>query len=162
MWDDSRLHAARSYTPSPDSPFSLRSSFTQSTHLLFGLSLLLPCTYIPIALFPTYSSSLLSTCPYHRILRYLKISLKISENLFENLFENLCENLFENLCENLFEIVFEISPTFVLPPILSNLTTPHIHRNIFIYATCIIFSCAFFTTTTQLPQHNQPSNTYSL
>ena len=28
MWDDSRLHAARSYT-SPDSPFSLRSSFTR-------------------------------------------------------------------------------------------------------------------------------------
>ena len=35
MWDDSRLHAARSYTSSPDSPFSLRSSFTQSTHLFF-------------------------------------------------------------------------------------------------------------------------------
>ena len=29
MWDDSRLHAARSYTSSPHSPFSLRSSFTQ-------------------------------------------------------------------------------------------------------------------------------------
>ena len=28
MWDDSRLHAARSYTSSPDSPSSLRSSFT--------------------------------------------------------------------------------------------------------------------------------------
>ena len=35
MWDDSRLHAARSYTSSPDSPFSLRSSFTQSAHLFF-------------------------------------------------------------------------------------------------------------------------------
>ena len=68
MWDDSRLHAARSYT-SPDSPCSLRSSFTQSAHLFFGLPLLpFPCTSIPIALFPTYSS-LLITCPYHRVLR---------------------------------------------------------------------------------------------
>ena len=31
--------------------------------------LLLPCTSILIALFPMYSSSLLITCPYHRILR---------------------------------------------------------------------------------------------
>ena len=67
--DDSLLHAARSYT-SPDSPFSLTSSFTHSAHLFFGLPLLLlPCTSIPITLFPTYSSSLLITCPYHRILR---------------------------------------------------------------------------------------------
>ena len=34
MWDDSRLHAARSYTSSPDSPFSLRSSFTHRPPLL--------------------------------------------------------------------------------------------------------------------------------
>ena len=62
IWDDSRLRAARSYTFSPDSPFSLISSFTQSIHLFFGLPLLLlPCTYIPIALFPTYFSSLLIT-----------------------------------------------------------------------------------------------------
>ena len=57
-------------TSSPDSSFSLRSSFTQSAHLFFGLPLLLlPCTSIPITLFPTHSSSLLITCPYHRILR---------------------------------------------------------------------------------------------
>ena len=147
MWDDSRLHAARSYTSSPDSPFSLRSSFTQSAHLFFiyipllcgvdtrygtivasmqlgrtpdspfslrssftqsahlffGLPLLLPCTSMPITLFPAYSS-LLITCPYHRI---------------------LCSWTF-----------FEISPTFVLPLIfsfliLSNLVTPHVHRNVF-------------------------------
>ena len=36
IWDDSRLHAARSFTSSPDGPFSLRSSFTQSAHLFFG------------------------------------------------------------------------------------------------------------------------------
>ena len=69
MWDDSRLRAARSYTSSPDSPFSLRTSFTQSAHLFFGLPLLpLPCTSTPIALFPTYSS-LLVTRPYRRIPR---------------------------------------------------------------------------------------------
>ena len=61
IWDDSRLHAARSYTSSPDSPFSLRSSFTQSVRLFFGLPLLLPCTSIPITLFPTYSSPLISS-----------------------------------------------------------------------------------------------------
>ena len=69
IWDDSRLHAARSYTSSPDGPFSLRSSFTQSAHLFFSPPLLLPCTSISITLLPTYSSSLLTTCPYHRILR---------------------------------------------------------------------------------------------
>ena len=95
-------------TSSSGSAFSLRSSFTQSAHLFFGLPLLLlPCTSIPIALFPTYSSPLLITYPYHRILRSWTF--------------------------------FEVSPTFVLPLILSyiilsNLVTPHIHRN-FIYAT---------------------------
>ena len=64
IWDDSRLHAARSYTSSPDSPFSLRSSFTQSAHLFFGLPLLLlPYTSIPVTLFPK-CSSLLTTCPF--------------------------------------------------------------------------------------------------
>ena len=49
IWDDSRLHAAQSYTSSPDSPFSLRSSFSQSVHLFFGLPpRLLLCTSIPI------------------------------------------------------------------------------------------------------------------
>ena len=70
IWDDSRLRAARSYTSTPDSPFSLRSSFTRSAHLFFGLPLLpLPCTSMPIILFPTCSSSLLIACPYHRIMR---------------------------------------------------------------------------------------------
>ena len=113
--DDSRLHAARSYTSSPDSPFSLISSFTQSTHLFFGLPLLLlPCISIPITLFPTYSSSLLITCPYHRILHSWTF----------------------------FEIVLPLIFSFL---ILSLLVTPHIHRNILIYTTSIFFSCAFFT-----------------
>ena len=37
MYDDIRLHVARSYTSSADSPFSLMSSFTLSNHLLLGL-----------------------------------------------------------------------------------------------------------------------------
>ena len=66
MWDDGRPRAARSYTSSPDSPFSLRSSFTRSAHLFFGLPLLpLPCTSVPIAIFPTYYSSLLASKSYY-------------------------------------------------------------------------------------------------
>ena len=42
MWDDSRLRAARSYTSSPDSPFSLRSSFTTILLLLLPLLHLYP------------------------------------------------------------------------------------------------------------------------
>ena len=54
MYDDIRLHVARSYTSSADSPFSLMSSFTLSNHIVLGLPLfLLPCTFITIALLPT-------------------------------------------------------------------------------------------------------------
>ena len=50
MYDDIRLHVvAWSYTPSPDSPYSLTSSLTLSNHLLLGLPLL-PCTFVSIAL----------------------------------------------------------------------------------------------------------------
>ena len=46
IYDDIRLHVARSYTSSADSPFSLISSFTVSNHLLLGLPLfLLPFTF---------------------------------------------------------------------------------------------------------------------
>ena len=66
MHDETRLHVARSYTSSADSPFFLMSSFTLSNHLLLGLPLfLLPCTFITIALLPTQCSSLRITCPYH-------------------------------------------------------------------------------------------------
>ena len=42
------------------------SSLTLSNHLHLGLPLfLLPCTFISIALLPTYYSSLLITCPHH-------------------------------------------------------------------------------------------------
>ena len=109
MWDDSRLHAARSYT-SPDSPFSLRSSFTQSAHLFFGLPLLLPCTSIPITLFPTYSSSLLVTRPYRRIPRSW--------------------TFFEISPTFVLPLIFSFL-------ILSILVTPHIHRNSLISASSV-------------------------
>ena len=91
---------------------------------LFIANIYTRCTSLPTALFPTYSSSLLITCPYHRILRSWTF--------------------------------FGISPTSVLPLIfsfliLSNLVTPHIHRNIFISATSIFFSCAFFTVHVTAP-----------
>ena len=41
MYDGIRLHVARSYTSSSDSPFSLISSFTLPNHLLLGLPLFL-------------------------------------------------------------------------------------------------------------------------
>ena len=48
MYDDIRLHVARSYTSSADSPFSLMSSFTLFNHLLLGLPLfLLPVISLP-------------------------------------------------------------------------------------------------------------------
>ena len=107
IWDNSRLHAARSYT-SPDSPFSLRSSFTQSAHLFFGLPLLLPCTSIPITYFLTYSS-LIITFPYHHILR--------SWTFFE------------------ISPTFVLPLLIFSFMILSNLVILHIHRNIFIHVT---------------------------
>ena len=60
------LHLARSCVSSLDNSFSEKSFLMLSIHFLFGLPLLLfPCTSIAITLLPTYSSSLLSTCPYH-------------------------------------------------------------------------------------------------
>ena len=78
-WSGYGWYAARSYTFSPDSPFSLRSSFTQFAHLFSRLPL---------------------------IFSFL---------------------------------------------ILSNLVTPHIHRNIFFSATSIFFSCAFFAAHVSAP-----------
>ena len=60
------LHLARSCVSSLDNSFSDKSFPMVSIHLRFGLPLLLfPGTSIAITLLPTYSSSLLSTCPYH-------------------------------------------------------------------------------------------------
>ena len=60
-----RLHLARSCVSCLDSSLSDKSFLMLSNHLRFGLPLLLfPDTSIAIPLLPTYSSSLLSTCPY--------------------------------------------------------------------------------------------------
>ena len=114
-----RLHPGWSFASSPDNSLFDKSFLMLSKHLRFGLPLLLfPGTSIPITLLPTYSSSLLNTCPYHF---------------------------------NLLSCTFlDISPTFVVPLILSflilsSLVTPLIHHNIIISATSIFFSCAFFT-----------------
>ena len=61
-----RLHLARSCASAPDNSLSDKSFLMLSNQLLFGLHLLLfSGTSIPITLFPTCSSSVLNTCPYH-------------------------------------------------------------------------------------------------
>ena len=88
MWDDSHLHAARSYTSSPGSPFSLRS-FSQSALLFFCLPLLLLlCTSIRITLFPTHSSSLLFTCP--RTIASCVLGLFMFIIIYELLYNYIC------------------------------------------------------------------------
>ena len=120
MYDDIRLHVARSYTSSANSPFSLISSFTLSNHLLLGRPLfLLPCTFITIALLPTQCSSLLITCPYH--FNLLSCTFFVISSTF----------------------VVPLIPSFL---ILSSFVTPHIHRSILMSATSNFFSCVFFNT----------------
>ena len=120
-----RLHLARSCVSSLDNSLSDKSFLMLSNHLRFGIPLLLfPGTSIAITLLPTYSSALLSTCPYH---------------------------------VNLLSCTFlEISPTFVVPLILSFLilsilVIPLIHLNILISATSNFSSCAFFTAQVSAP-----------
>ena len=112
-----RLHLGRSCASSPDNPLSDKSFLVLSSHLRFGLPLLLfPGTSIPVTLLPMYSSSLLETCPYHFNLlscTFLDISLTS---------------------------VFPLILSFL---ILSILVTPLIHFNILISATSNFFSCAF-------------------
>ena len=132
MCDDIRLHVARSYTSSADSPFSLISSFNLPNHLLLGLPLfLLPCTFITIALLPTSCSSLLITCIYNF---------------------NLVSWTF-----------FVISPTFVVPLILSflilsSVVPPYIHRCILISETSNFISRAFFNAHVYAPHISAGSN----
>ena len=121
----SRLHLSRSWASSLDNSLCDKSFLMLSNHLRFGLPLLLfPGTSIAITLLPTYSPSLLNTCPYH----------------------------FNLLSCN----VLDISPTFVVPLILSflimsSLVTPLIHLNILISATSNFFSCAYFTAQVSAP-----------
>ena len=99
--------------------FSLLQVVPDVIHLRFGLPLLLfPGTSIAINLLPTYSSSLLSTCPYHF-------------NLLSCTFMDISPTF--------------VVPLILSFLILSSLLTPLIHRNILISATSNFFSCAFFT-----------------
>ena len=113
------LHLGRSCTSSSDNPLSDKSFLMLSNHLRFGLPLLLfPGTSIPITLFPTYSSSLLETSPYHF-------------NLLSCTFLDIYPTF--------------VVPLILSFLILSILVTPLIHLNILISATSNFFSCAFFT-----------------
>ena len=62
----SRLHFAWSCASSPDNSLSDKSFLMLSSHLRFGLPLLLlPGTSVTITILPTYSSPFFNTCPYH-------------------------------------------------------------------------------------------------
>ena len=105
-------------------PTSSISSFTTSKNILFGLPLLLfPGNSISIIFLPTYSWSLLMTCPYHLSLPSL-IFIPDRSTLTVLL---MCLFL-----------------------ILSFLVTPIAHLNIFISATSIS-SCFFVTATVSSP-----------
>ena len=117
-----RLHLGRSCASSSDNPLSDKSFLMLSSHLRFGLPLLLfPGTSIPITLFPTYSSSLLETCLYHF-------------NLLSCTFLDISHTF--------------VVPLILSFPILSILVTP---LNILISATSNFFSCAFFTAHVSAP-----------
>ena len=120
-----RLHLGRSCASSSDNPLSDKSFLVLSNHLRFGLPLLLfPGTSIPITLFPTYSSSLLKTCPYHF-------------NLLSCTFLDISPTF--------------VVPLILSFLILSTLVTPLIHLNILVSATSNFFSCAFFTAHVSAP-----------
>ena len=113
-----RLHLARSCASSLDNSLSDKSFPMLSNHLRFGLPLLLfPGTSVAITLLPTYSSSLLNTCPYHF-------------NLLSCTFLDIYPTF--------------VVPLILSFLILSSLVTPLIHLNILISATSNFFSCAFF------------------
>ena len=119
------LHLGRSCASSSDNRLSDKSFLMLSNRLRFGLPLLLfPGTSIPITLFPTYSSSLLETCPYHF-------------NLLSCTFLDISPTF--------------VVPLILSFLILSILVTPLIHFNILISATSNFFSCAFFTAHVSAP-----------
>ena len=101
------------------------SSFTTSTNLLSGLPLFLfPGSSISITLLPTYSWSLLMTCPYHLSLPSL-------------IFIPNCSTLTVSLMYSFLILFF--------------LFTPIAHLNIFISATFISSTCFFETDTVSSP-----------
>ena len=101
------------------------SSFTTSKNLLFGLPLFLfPSTSISIIFLPTYSWSLLMTCPYH---------LSLPSLIF---------------IPNRPTLTMLLMYSFL---ILSFLVTPIANFNIFISSTSISFTCFFVTATVSSP-----------
>ena len=105
-------------------PTSFISSFTTSKNLLFGLPLLLfPGNSISIIFLPTYSWSLLMTCPYH---------LSLPSHIFIPNHSTLTVLL---MCLFL---------------ILSFLVTPIVNLSIFISATSISSTCFFVTALSQV------------
>ena len=110
------LHRVRLCICSPDCPFSLKSTFTLSIHLIF---LSFPPHPSSPLLCPTYSSSLLMTWPY----RFKIFSCVFLDTLFLPLW--FCHSLFCNFLPRNFIFV-----------------APHIHLNILI-STTSIFSCTF-------------------
>ena len=120
-----RHHLGRSCASSPDNSLSDKSFLMLSSHSRFGLPLLLfPGTAISITRLPTYSSSLLNTCPHHF-------------NLLSSTFLVISPTF-----------VVHLIISFL---ILSSLVTPLIHLNILISATSNFFSCAFFTAHVSAP-----------
>ena len=106
-------------------PTSSISSFTTSTNLLFGLPLFLfPGNFISIIFLPTYSWSVLMTCPYH---------LSLPSLIF---------------IPNLSILTVLLIYSFL---ILSFLVTPIANLNIFISATFISSTCFFVTATASNP-----------
>ena len=105
MWDASII-LCQYCASSPDNSLSDKSFLMISNHLRFGLPLLLfPGTSIHITLLPTYSYSLLKTCPYHF-------------NLLSCTFLDISPTF--------------VVPLIMSFLILSSLVTPLIHLNIFI------------------------------
>ena len=106
-------------------PTSAISSFTKFKNLLFGLPLFLfSGNSISIIFFPTYSWSLLMTCPYHFSLPSL---------IF---------------IPNRSTLTVLLMYSFL---ILSFLVPPITNLNIFISATSISFTCFFVTATVSSP-----------
>ena len=120
-----RLHLSRSFASFLDNSLSDKSFLMLSNNLRFGLPLLpFPGTFIPITLLPTYSSSLLNTCPYHF-------------NLLSCTFLDISPTF--------------VVPLILSFLILSSLAIPLIHLNILISATSNFFSCAFFAVQVSAP-----------
>ena len=119
------LHIFLSLTSVSFAPTSRISSFTTSKNLLFGLPLFLfPGNSISIIFLPTYSWSLLMTCPYH---------LSLPSIIF---------------IPNRSTLTVLLMCSFL---ILSFLVTPIANLNIFISATSISSTCFLVTATVSSP-----------